>query len=422
MLLFVCALITFQQDGKEALLGTIYFNTGTSTLTPHYDTVLKGIADRIRSEPNLMIDMYGYTDNIGSGAVNIALSKNRAEQVKQYLVDLLGEHGDRIQTFGLGSKKPIASNETETGRKKNRRTEILIREPDALLIWYENDVKVQPPFLRPRWLEPAPDYYLYHDYMITTGKMSRAHILYPNKSVLKMDEDAMVIIHRMDMEREDDPIVKDIRMQNGSLEAMLNGEPSKDDSVTIISSTNHKTNSLNHKTVVDEKLKDLIIAYEGDTIVPPAKELPVDEQERDVIVQPEVIDRRPAGLGAGVFAGEPAGISLKAWRERQYAADIEIGWSFPEEILYIVGDYLFHFPKLVRGNAWFPYLGIGVELRGDKNEDGWQFSPGIRLGGGIEYIQNRFGVFAELYPVIELVPETPVSVAGGIGVRYYFTD
>ncbi len=422
LLLLICVLIASPQAGKEALLGTLYFDAGESTLTAQSDSVLKVIVGRIRTEPNLMIDIYGYTDNTGSAAHNIAVSKGRADHVKQRLADMLGEHGDRIEAYGLGSKNPIASNNTESGRKENRRVEISIREPDAILTWHDNDVKVQPPFLRPHWLKPKPDYYLYHDYAVTTGKMSHAHILYPNKSVLKMDENAMVIIHRVTIEREDDELVKDIIVQNGSLEAMLTDEKTRGDTLAIVSSAQHKKNSINSETVIEDKLKDLIAAYEGDTTVTPAKEIPAVGQKDSVIAQPKTIQGRPAGLGIGVFAGEPAGISVKAWRNRQHAANVEVGWSFPDEILYIVGDYLVHFPQAVKTYSWFPYLGVGVEFRGDKNNGDWEFSPGLRVGGGIEYIQNKFGIFAELYPVIELVPRTPVRVAGGIGIRYYFTD
>jgi len=422
LLLLVCVLITSQQDGRPALLGTVYLTAGDSTLTPESVTVLKGIADQVRAEQNLLIDVYGYTDNIGSSTANITVSKKRAEHVKQYLTDSLRVQADRIQTFGMGSKNPYASNETEEGRKKNRRAEILIREPDAVLTSFEHDVKVQPPFLRPRWLEPTPEYYLYHDYIVTTGKMSHARILYPNESVLKMDEDAMVIIHRVDDEPKGDLFIKNITVQNGSLEAMLKNETEKHDSTAIIAGVDHKQNSQNHKTDVDDKLKDLIAAYEGDTGVSVSQEKPIIEHEKEVVGLPAVSKSRPAGFGAGVFAGDPAGVSLKGWRDRYYAVDVEIGWSYPDEIVYVIGDYLIHFPDVRENPGWFPYLGIGVQLRIDKNDGEWQFDPGLRCGMGIEYIYRRFGLFAELYPVVELVPRTPVSLAGGIGVRYYFTD
>jgi hypothetical protein len=216
-------------------------------------------------------------------------------------------------------------------------------------------------------------------------------------------------------------LVEDLKMQNGSLEAMLNDEKSQGDTIAIISVAKHKNNSIS-ETAIEEKLKDLIAAYEGDTVVVPIKDTTVVERADSVIAQPKAIKDRPAGLGIGVFAGEPAGISLKAWRNSQYAFDTEVGWSFPDEILYIVGDYLVHFPQMLKGRSWFPYLGVGIELRGDRNNGDWDFNPGIRLGGGIEYIQNKFGIFGELYPVIELIPRTPLSISGGIGFRYYFTD
>jgi hypothetical protein len=420
-LFFICILIT-SQDGAEALRGTVYFDAGACTLTSQSDTVLKGIADELRAAPNLMIDIYGYTDNVGGVTANNAISKERADLVKQTLAEMLGEHGDRIQTFGMGSKNPRASNSTEEGRKKNRRAEIMIREPDAVLTWFDHDVRVQPPFLRPRWLDPTPDYYLYHDYVVTTGKASSAHIQYPNESVLKMDEDAMVIIHRTDDESRDDLFIKNITVENGSLEAMLDDKTGQPDSTATITDVDHKQNSLNQKNVVDNKLKDLIAAYEGDTAISIPQEKPKIEYIEEDIGPAAVKRERPAGFGAGVFAGDPAGVSLKGWIDGTQAADVEIGWSYPDEIVYVVGDYLIHFPDLEKHPRWYPYLGIGVQLRIDKNDGEWQFDPGLRCGVGIEYIYRRFGLFAELYPVVELIPRTPVSIAGGIGIRYYITD
>lgn len=422
MFILIIGLMASQQNGNGNMLGTVYFDAGDTTLTAASMTVLRGIADRIRAEPNLRIDVYGYTDNTGSANVNTAVSKRRAELVKQYLSDILKEHGDRIQTSGMGSRNPVAPNETEKGRKKNRRVEIVVREPDAVLTWFENDVKVQPPFLRPRWLDPSPHYYLYHDYMVTTGKMSRAYIQYPNESVLRMDEYAMVVIHRMDMEREDERFVKDIEMQNGSLKTMLNNETGPKDTTVDVSGVILNDHALQNKTDIDKKMKDLIAAYEGDTAVVVPQEEPVVETEEDTIVQPVVRYDRPAGLGAGVFAGEPAGISLKAWRDTKHAVDVKVGWSFPDEIVYVIGDYLVHFPQPLKDRFWYPYVGVGVQIRIDKENDDWRVNPGIRIGGGVEFIHRGFGVFADIYPEIELIHRTPISLSGGIGIRYYFID
>ncbi|MGB7054453.1 MAG: OmpA family protein [bacterium] len=190
-------------------------------LTIQSQTVLKMLAEVLRAEPNLMINISGHTDNTGSPSANLALSKERANQVKDYLTDNFDIAGDRIITQGLGSKDPIASNKTEDGRSENRRVEIVVRQPDAVLIWFENEVKVQPPTLRPDWLDPVPNYYLYLGYRITTGKKSSAHILYPNKGTLKIGEDATVIIHGLNLEQKENSFIKNIALQDGGLRSIL---------------------------------------------------------------------------------------------------------------------------------------------------------------------------------------------------------
>ena len=68
----------------------------------------------------------GHTDNIGSEAFNQKLSEMRAFRVYQYLIKS-GLDEERLEYIGLGETKPFASNDTEKGRAKNRRTEFLIK-------------------------------------------------------------------------------------------------------------------------------------------------------------------------------------------------------------------------------------------------------------------------------------------------------
>jgi outer membrane protein OmpA-like peptidoglycan-associated protein len=75
----------------------------------------------------LKIGVYGHTDNIGSNAVNMPLSEQRAEAVKTYLLQK-GLKEDRIEAKGFGATKPIADNSTQIGRSKNRRVEIVLGE------------------------------------------------------------------------------------------------------------------------------------------------------------------------------------------------------------------------------------------------------------------------------------------------------
>jgi len=75
----------------------------------------------------LKVGVYGYTDNNGSDAVNIPLSEKRADAVKHYLLKK-GLPEGRVETKGFGSSKPVADNNTEAGRSKNRRVEIVLGE------------------------------------------------------------------------------------------------------------------------------------------------------------------------------------------------------------------------------------------------------------------------------------------------------
>lgn len=127
------------------------------------------------------------------------------------------------------------------------------------------------------------------------------------------------------------------------------------------------------------------------------------------------------GIGLGFILGEPTGISLKSWISRRNAVDFGVGWSFTRERIHIIGDYLFHFPEWVKEPDWYPYLGVGGRLKIWDDADKTKFNLGVRFGIGIEYIYERFGFFGELYPVMDLVPETDFDLEGGIGARFYFT-
>ena len=74
---------------------------------------------------NLNLKLSGHTDNVGSKARNLALSRERAESVKAYLVGK-GVNASKIEAVGYGMTQPIASNKTAAGRQKNRRVEFTI--------------------------------------------------------------------------------------------------------------------------------------------------------------------------------------------------------------------------------------------------------------------------------------------------------
>jgi outer membrane protein OmpA-like peptidoglycan-associated protein len=110
--------------GRKLIIENLLFPVASSVL-PEKVKELDILADFMNAKQNIVIMIEGHTDNVGSEALNDRLSIDRSESVKAYLV----KHGIsqlRIQTKGYGKKRPLASNDTEFGRKLNRRTEIII--------------------------------------------------------------------------------------------------------------------------------------------------------------------------------------------------------------------------------------------------------------------------------------------------------
>jgi outer membrane protein OmpA-like peptidoglycan-associated protein len=114
---------------KNFIISNIYYKTNSSELTPESKKILKVFADYLKENPQLKIEIQGHTDNVGNPKDNLALSNNRAFTVKQTLEEY-GVSGKRISAVGYGQTRPIASNQTEEGRAKNRRTEFrILSEP-----------------------------------------------------------------------------------------------------------------------------------------------------------------------------------------------------------------------------------------------------------------------------------------------------
>jgi len=94
-------------------------------VAPSSDPELKILYRTLVDHPDMKIEIRGHTDNVGDDAYNQQLSEARAKSVFQYLVDR-GIDTGRLSYKGFGETQPIASNDTEQGRKQNRRTEFLV--------------------------------------------------------------------------------------------------------------------------------------------------------------------------------------------------------------------------------------------------------------------------------------------------------
>jgi len=111
--------------GDVIVLEGVNFDFNKDSLMPGASRILDGVVSELQTRPLIRVEIRGHTDGRGSAAYNLALSDRRAERVRQYLV----QHGidaSRLTAHGYGKTQPIASNETDEGRARNRRVELKI--------------------------------------------------------------------------------------------------------------------------------------------------------------------------------------------------------------------------------------------------------------------------------------------------------
>jgi outer membrane protein OmpA-like peptidoglycan-associated protein len=108
--------------GQSIILEGVNFASGSSELEPNSKRILDNVVLTLKKNPEIEVEIRGYTDNTGSYQGNINISKRRAETVKNYLIQQdIAPY--RIITKGFGPENPVASNATREGRAKNRRIE-----------------------------------------------------------------------------------------------------------------------------------------------------------------------------------------------------------------------------------------------------------------------------------------------------------
>lgn len=116
--------------GRFITLDHIQFESGGAQLTPASQQELDELARIMKAHPDMQLDIIGHTDNIGSAATNLSLSEKRSRAVAEYLKQK-GISPKRLNSRGMGEKYPRNSNDTQTGRLRNRRVELRLLEPIA---------------------------------------------------------------------------------------------------------------------------------------------------------------------------------------------------------------------------------------------------------------------------------------------------
>jgi outer membrane protein OmpA-like peptidoglycan-associated protein len=127
-------LLGFIQDPAKSVDETTWFDfdrllfdTNSAILQPSSREQLTNIASILRAFPNVHVKIGGYTDNTGEPTANQTLSQQRADTVRQQLIDM-GVSADRLEAQGYGEQYPVADNATEEGRQKNRRISLRITQ------------------------------------------------------------------------------------------------------------------------------------------------------------------------------------------------------------------------------------------------------------------------------------------------------
>jgi outer membrane protein OmpA-like peptidoglycan-associated protein len=112
------------ERGIVVTLGDLLFRSGQSNLQSEGAHTMSKLADFLKRNPQRSAAIEGYTDSVGSESFNQGLSDRRAQAVKDALVNL-GVPSDRLSSDGFGEARPVASNSTASGRRANRRVEVV---------------------------------------------------------------------------------------------------------------------------------------------------------------------------------------------------------------------------------------------------------------------------------------------------------
>jgi OOP family OmpA-OmpF porin len=115
---------------QTVILRGVNFEFNSDSLTAPSRETLDEVAAALNGQPELNIEINGYTDSVGSAKYNQKLSKKRAEAVRSYLIGK-GIKGDKLVARGFGKEHPVASNKTAEGRTENRRVEFVVLNKPA---------------------------------------------------------------------------------------------------------------------------------------------------------------------------------------------------------------------------------------------------------------------------------------------------
>jgi outer membrane protein OmpA-like peptidoglycan-associated protein len=116
-------------DKRVRLSADVLFALNKADLSPRAQALLQNLARQIDQSPGATVKIDGYTDNTGNDAINQPLSERRAQAVETRLKSLVTKTGLTYQSAGHGSADPVESNDTDEGRRRNRRVAVTFARP-----------------------------------------------------------------------------------------------------------------------------------------------------------------------------------------------------------------------------------------------------------------------------------------------------
>lgn len=119
------ALLNDLKNSGHATVNGIYFDTGKSDLKPESEQAIAEVGKLLKLDSGLKLYVVGHTDNVGGLESNMTLSQDRAAAVMQALIKVHGVAASRLKAFGNGPYAPVSTNETDEGKAKNRRVELV---------------------------------------------------------------------------------------------------------------------------------------------------------------------------------------------------------------------------------------------------------------------------------------------------------
>ena len=117
------------ERGLVLTLGDVLFASGSAEIQGGTNQNLEKLVNFLEQYPDRQVLIEGHTDNVGSAMFNETLSRQRAESVRRFLTSR-GIDGRRLTVSGFGFERPVASNDSATGRQQNRRVEVVIENKE----------------------------------------------------------------------------------------------------------------------------------------------------------------------------------------------------------------------------------------------------------------------------------------------------